>query len=76
MQHHFGTKEALRHACDEYVLSYMREQVDAGITGRNLDKPEFVDNVHRTAPPLMKYLGRALVDGSPPPRSCSTSSSA
>jgi AcrR family transcriptional regulator len=65
VQHHFGTKEALRQACDEYVLSYLREQVTAGITDHNLEKPEFIENVHRTAPPLMKYLGRALVDGSP-----------
>ncbi len=65
VQHHFGSKEELRHACDEYVLSYVREQVETGITGRNLEKPEFVESVHRTAPPLMKYLGRALVDGSP-----------
>ncbi len=65
VQHHFGNKEALRQACDDYVLSYMREQVNVGITDRNLDKPEFIENVHRTAPPLMKYLGRALVDRSP-----------
>ncbi|MFB4278664.1 MULTISPECIES: TetR/AcrR family transcriptional regulator [unclassified Nonomuraea] len=65
VQHHFGTKETLRQACDEYVLGYLREQVDVGVTDRNLDKPEFIENVHRTAPPLMKYLGRALVDGSP-----------
>ncbi|MEU1736204.1 TetR/AcrR family transcriptional regulator [Streptosporangium sp. NPDC020145] len=65
VQHHFGTKEELRQACDDYVLGYMREQVDVGITGRNLERPEFIENVHRTAPPLMKYLGRALVDGSP-----------
>ncbi|MEW9554921.1 TetR/AcrR family transcriptional regulator [Nonomuraea sp. NPDC050783] len=65
VQHHFGTKEALRQACDEYVVSYLREQVTVGVTDHNLDKPEFIENVHRTAPPLMKYLGRALVDGSP-----------
>ncbi|WP_283135824.1 TetR/AcrR family transcriptional regulator [Rhizohabitans arisaemae] len=65
VQHHFGTKEELRQACDEYVLGYMREQAGLGVTGRNLEKPEFIENVHRTAPPLMKYLGRALVDGSP-----------
>ncbi|TYB64288.1 TetR/AcrR family transcriptional regulator [Nonomuraea sp. PA05] len=65
VQHHFGTKEALRLACDEYVLTYIRAQVAAGVTDRNLSNPEFVDSVHRTAPPLMKYLGRALVEGSP-----------
>ncbi|WP_308210971.1 helix-turn-helix domain-containing protein [Nonomuraea thailandensis] len=38
VQHHFGTKEALRLACDEYVLAYVRRQVTAGITDRNLEK--------------------------------------
>ncbi|TDD38728.1 TetR/AcrR family transcriptional regulator [Nonomuraea terrae] len=65
VQHHFGTKEELRQACDEYVLSYVREQVAVGITGHNLGDPEYIENVHRSAPPLMHYLGRALVDGSP-----------
>ncbi|MEV0831109.1 TetR family transcriptional regulator [Nonomuraea rubra] len=65
VQHHFGTKEALRLACDEYVLTYVRRQVTTGVTDRNLDNPEFIGDVHRTAPPLMKYLGRALVEGSP-----------
>ncbi|AQZ70383.1 Transcriptional regulator, TetR family [[Actinomadura] parvosata subsp. kistnae] len=65
VQHHFGTKEELRQACDEYVVSYLREQVTVGVTDHNLEKPEFIENVHRTAPPLLKYLGRALVDGSP-----------
>ncbi|SPL95857.1 Transcriptional regulator, TetR family [[Actinomadura] parvosata subsp. kistnae] len=32
VQHHFGTKEALRLACDEYVLTYIRAQVGAGVT--------------------------------------------
>jgi AcrR family transcriptional regulator len=65
VQHHFGTKEELRKACDEYVLSYVREQVATGITGHNLENPEYIENVYRSAPPLMHYLGRALVDGSP-----------
>ncbi|WP_237109261.1 TetR/AcrR family transcriptional regulator [Nonomuraea sp. MG754425] len=65
VQHHFGSKEALRRSCDEYVLAYLRDQVNAGITEHNLEKPEFIESVHRTAPPLMKYLGRALVEGSP-----------
>ncbi|MBF8188516.1 TetR/AcrR family transcriptional regulator [Nonomuraea sp. K274] len=65
VQHHFGTKEQLRQSCDEYVLSYIREQVKAGTTDHNMEKPEFIETVQRTAPPLMKYLGRALVDGSP-----------
>ncbi|MFI9558249.1 TetR/AcrR family transcriptional regulator [Nonomuraea endophytica] len=65
VQHHFGSKEQLREACDEYVLSYMRAQAKAGVTDHNLEDPDFIESVHRTAPPLMHYLGRALVDGSP-----------
>ncbi|MFI6496347.1 TetR/AcrR family transcriptional regulator [Nonomuraea typhae] len=65
VQHHFGTKDDLRTACDEYVLSYIRAQVRTGVTEHNLEDPDFIESVHRTAPPLMQYLARALVDGSP-----------
>lgn len=75
MQHHFGTKEALIHASDDYMLSYLREQVTAGVTDHGMDKPEFVERVHRTAPPLMKYLAAPSWAASPRPPRCSTSSS-
>lgn len=65
VQHHFGSKEQLREACDAYVLDYIRGNVVTGIDQGGLESPSFVDTIYRTAPPLMRYLGRALVDGSP-----------
>jgi AcrR family transcriptional regulator len=65
VQHHFGTKAGLREACDEHVLSYLRHQVEAGIDGGRLRDAEYLAALDRTAAPLLRYLARALVDGSP-----------
>ncbi len=54
--HHFGSKEGLRQACDEYVLSAIRagENADVSALGEML----------RSATPVRRYLARALLDGS------------
>ncbi|WP_246281772.1 TetR/AcrR family transcriptional regulator [Fodinicola acaciae] len=65
VQHHFGSKEKLREACDEYVMDYIRGATRTAIDDRHLDDPEFLSSTYETAPPVMAYLGRALVDGSP-----------
>ncbi|TQM79340.1 TetR family transcriptional regulator [Saccharothrix saharensis] len=53
--HHFGSKEGLRQACDEYVLSAMDR-------GDDLDG-EALAEVLAAATPVRRYLGRALLDG-------------
>src|SRR4051794_25431792 len=63
VQHHFGTKDGLRTACDAYVLDYLRTQVGEGIDRGQIGEVDFVAAVHRSAPPVMRYLARALVDG-------------
>lgn len=65
VQHHFGSKEGLRDACDAFVVAYIRQEVEEAIDKGGLDDPAFIDQTRRTAPPVMRYLGRALVDGSP-----------
>lgn len=65
LQHHFGTKEQLRAACDEHVLDYLRQGVTAGIDEGQLGQPSFATEIYRTAPPVLRYLVRALVDDSP-----------
>lgn len=65
LQHHFGTKEQLRAACDDHVLDYLRQGVALGIDGGRLGQPEFSTEIYRSAPPVVRYLVRALVDGSP-----------
>jgi AcrR family transcriptional regulator len=65
VQHHFGSKEKLREACDAYVMDYIRGAVTEAIDDQGLDDPQFLASTYATAPPVMNYLGRALVEGSP-----------
>lgn len=65
VRHHFGSKDELREACDAYVLGELRTMVGSSRADRNLESAAFIDGVHKAAPPLLRYLARALVDGSP-----------
>jgi AcrR family transcriptional regulator len=65
VQHHFGTKDGLRAACDAFVLDYMRAGVEEGIARDRIADPAFIAATHQSAPPVLHYLARALVDGSP-----------
>jgi AcrR family transcriptional regulator len=62
VQHHFGSKEALRQACDAYALEFIRREAEEGINGRRLADPDFISEAYRSAPPVMAYLARALTD--------------
>lgn len=50
--HHFGSKEGLRQACDEYVLHGIK-------SGESGD----LGSVLQAATPVRRYLARALLDG-------------
>ncbi len=65
VQHHFGTKDGLRAACDAHVLGFLRGEAAAGIGEGRVGDPEYVARTFRSAPPYLRYLARALVDGSP-----------
>jgi AcrR family transcriptional regulator len=65
VQHHFGSKEELRAACDAYVMNTIRREASAALDDQRLDDPTFVADAYATATPIMRYLARALVDGSP-----------
>ncbi len=62
--HHFGSKEQLRQACDEYVIATIRDiKGGAMAAGAGFD---VISAFRRAAgPPLAKYLARTLVDPSP-----------
>ncbi|GAB2810569.1 TetR/AcrR family transcriptional regulator [Lentzea nigeriaca] len=53
--HHFGSKEGLRQACDDYVLEGIRS---GGETGTDA-----LGEVLQAATPVRRYLARALLDG-------------
>lgn len=63
--HHFGSKDALRVACDQHVAALVREQKSAAMAaGPGLD-PFAALRTYREGPPLLPYLARTLIDGSP-----------
>lgn len=64
VMHHFGSKEGLRVACDEYVAALIRDvKGGAMASGGAFD----VTSAFRTVGgiPAARYLARTLVDGSP-----------
>lgn len=65
VQHHFGTKDGLRDACDTHVLDYLTAKAASGIDDGRIADPAFIADVYASSPPVMRYLARALVDGSP-----------
>jgi AcrR family transcriptional regulator len=63
--HHYGSKDALRVACDQHVAATIREQKRAALgAGAGMD-PLAALRTYREGPPLLGYLARTLVDGSP-----------
>ncbi|MCW5953714.1 MAG: helix-turn-helix transcriptional regulator [Propionibacteriaceae bacterium] len=65
IQHHFGTKDELRTACDEHVLAYFQEHVSKGLDDLGFAEPEYLAEVYRTAPVVVAYLNRQLVEDTP-----------
>ena len=64
VQHHFGTKDGLRAACDERVLELVQIKTAAIDEGRISD-PQVLATLMSMAPAVQRYVGRAMVDGSP-----------
>lgn len=63
--HHFGSKDALRVACDQHVAALVREGKEKAMAqGLGLD-PLAAMRMDPSGPPLLHYLARTLVDGSP-----------
>ncbi|MDX8052331.1 TetR family transcriptional regulator [Lentzea sp. BCCO 10_0798] len=58
--HHFGSKEGLRQACDDYVLDSIRSGGETSI--------EALGEVLQAATPIRRYLARALLDDTPAAR--------
>jgi AcrR family transcriptional regulator len=63
--HHFGSKEGLRAACDEYVVEAIRTRKrEAMANDRRFDPLQAIRQL-QYGPPLQRYLARTLADGSP-----------
>lgn len=63
VQHHFGTKEALREACDAHVIEVISETKQEALHG-GMGSPGFLSVAMRTALPVQRYLARVLTDDS------------
>ena len=65
VRHHFGSKEALREACDSYALDHiMRIKEQAFLEGQ-LANLAFMSAAHPTILLIYRYFARSMVDGSP-----------
>jgi TetR/AcrR family transcriptional regulator, regulator of cefoperazone and chloramphenicol sensitivity len=64
LRHHFGSKDALRDACDTYALDQIMRFKEQAIPGGQLANPAFLPAAHPTLLLLMRYLIRSMVDGS------------
>jgi AcrR family transcriptional regulator len=65
LRHHFGSKEALRAACDSYALDQLMRIKEQAIFEGQMADQAFLPTVHPTVLSLYRYLARALIDGSP-----------
>lgn len=63
VQHHFGTKDGLRAACDERVVDVVRMKVTMLEDG-TLTDPRALAALWAMAPLVQHYVGRALVEDS------------
>jgi AcrR family transcriptional regulator len=64
VRHHFGSKEGLRQACDEYVLGALRRVNEQVMDDDQVANPVVASAARRAVTPLQTYVARALVDGS------------
>jgi len=66
LRHHFGSKEGLRDACDEFAMSRLGEIRQQMLAGDKLSDRSFIGSVHPVAMRLQAYLVRSMVDGATP----------
>lgn len=64
VQHHYGTKAELRQACDAHVIDTLLEYVKRSLAGEAAS-PNFMAAMYEASGLSIRYLARALVDGSP-----------
>lgn len=65
VQHHYGSKDGLRRACDDAVIDAFRRQLTSAAADGELGDSGFLSSLSETSPPLLRYLARVAVDGTP-----------
>jgi TetR/AcrR family transcriptional regulator, regulator of cefoperazone and chloramphenicol sensitivity len=64
VSHHFGSKQGLRDACDDYVLEYLRRIIEQGVGQQGVADPAYLDTVYQGAADVLRYVAKALVEES------------
>ena len=64
VRHHFGSKQALREACDSYLLTAIREINDRARADTTLGEVNYVAAAQVAVGPYQRYLARSLSEGS------------
>jgi TetR/AcrR family transcriptional regulator, regulator of cefoperazone and chloramphenicol sensitivity len=66
VQHHFGTKDGLREACNDAVLTVIRRRLElVNEIDTQVANPDFSAMLHEANPLTVRYLIRLLVEGAP-----------
>ena len=65
VMHHFGSKEGLRTACDEYARGATQESLGRIVSLMTGEQPAAESAFDEPAPTLLAYVARAVVDGTP-----------
>lgn len=63
--HHFGSKDELRAACDEFVAASVRHTKRKAMAEGAAFDPLAAMRAQGDGPPISKYIAKTLVDGSP-----------
>ncbi|WP_121182257.1 TetR/AcrR family transcriptional regulator [Nocardiopsis sp. Huas11] len=58
VQHHFGTKEDLRRACDAYAAETLGSLGGLGVTDGEITDPGFLAGVFQHSPLILRYVAR------------------
>jgi TetR/AcrR family transcriptional regulator, regulator of cefoperazone and chloramphenicol sensitivity len=66
LRHHFGSKDGLREACDEYAMARTAELRAAMLQDGRLSDHTFMGTVQPVAMRLQRYLVRSMVDNPSP----------
>lgn len=62
VQHHFGTKDGIRAACDERMLALVRLKVANTMPDGQITNPEFLGTLYDAASPVMPYVARVALE--------------
>jgi TetR/AcrR family transcriptional regulator, regulator of cefoperazone and chloramphenicol sensitivity len=66
VQHHFGTKERLREACDRAAVERVQQQLEVVINAdQAVASPDVASALYASSPLLVRYLIRLLLEDGP-----------